>query len=178
MAYRVFLKKRRSPDSSYNVGNETGMSRKKITREKPQQQDLQVPETGIARIESYRFGEATVRVCEVDVNTWQCSMDEGVIGFVTYTPEYKFKIDGRGRDYGYRAFHSHTREGAEEHPATEVNTYSSLRNATRAVVAHHYSGRRYTYVHDNIVILDGQVVPESVFRGRKIIKPLLENTRK
>ncbi len=154
------------------------MRKKKNTRKKSEQQDVQVPETGIARIESFRFGEATVRVREVDVNTWQCSMDEGVIGFVTYTPEYRFKTDGRGRDYGYRAFHSRSREGAEDHPATEVNTYSSLRNAARAVVARHYSGRRYTYVHDNIAILEGQVVPESVFRGRKIIKPLLENTRK
>lgn len=149
------------------------MAKKKNIGETPEQHEAQVPEAGWTRVECFRFGEASVKVHEVDVNTWQCSVEGSAIGFVTYTPEYKFKTDGRGRDYGYRAFHSNARENAEQHPATEVNTYSSLRNAARAVVACHYSGRQYTYVHDNVVILEGRVVPESVFKGRKVIKPLL-----
>jgi len=149
------------------------VAKRKTTGERPEQHEEKIPEAGGIREERFRFGEASVRVREVDVNTWQCSLDGTAIGFVTYTPEYRFRTDGRGRDYGYRAFHSDTRENAEQHPATEVNAYSSLRNAARAVVARHYSGRRYTYVHDNVVILEGRVVPESVFKGRKIIKPLL-----
>ncbi len=149
------------------------MAKKKNTTKKSKQQEAQIPETGGAKAVCFRFGEASVNVHEVDVNVWQCSVDDRVIGFVTYTPEHRFNSDGRGRDYGYRAFHSDSREDAEQHPATEVNKYSSLRNAARAVAARHYSGRRYTYIHDNIAILEGKVVPESVFKGRKVIKPVL-----
>ncbi|MFY9399423.1 MAG: hypothetical protein WAR22_13770 [Desulfomonilia bacterium] len=150
------------------------MSRKKSITEAADRPAAGVPAPGRGRDERFRFGEATIRLGEVDVNTWQCSVQGRVIGFVVYSPEYRFKNDGRGKDYGYRAFCCDSIEHAEEHPATEVNAYPSLKSAARAVVACHFGGRRYTYVHDNVVILEGRVVHESVLKGRKVIEPLLE----
>jgi hypothetical protein len=149
--------------------------KKKDTREKFEDQTDKTPESRAVRADLYHFGEASVQVEEVDVNTWQCSVEGTVIGFVTYTPEYRFRTESKGRDYGFRGFKSATLNDAQLFPATDVNRYSSLRNAARAVVACHYSGRQYTYIHDNIAILDGKVVPESVFKGRKLIKPALES---
>lgn len=149
--------------------------KKKGTMEKSENQARKIPENRTDRGEFFRFGEASVQVEGVDVNLWQCSVEGTTIGFVTYTPEYKFRTESKGRDYGFKGFHSPTREDAQLFPATDVNRYSSLRNAARAVVACHYSGRQYTYIHDNIAILDGKVVPESVFKGRKVIKPTLES---
>ena len=149
--------------------------KKKNAKENSENQVRKTPESRTARGELYRFGEVAVQVEGVDVNIWQCSVEGTTIGFVTYTPEYKFRTESKGRDYGFQGFHSDTIEDAQLFPATDVNRYSSLRNAARAVVACHYSGRQYTYIHDNIAILDGKVVPESVFKGRKIIKPTLES---
>jgi hypothetical protein len=154
-------------------------TRARVAKEEPitetiDHSGIDVPAPGRGRDECFRFGEATARLGEVDVNTWQCSVQDRVIGFVVYSPEYRFRNDGRGRDYGYRAFCCDAIERAEEHPATEINSYPSLRSASRAVVACHFGGRRYTYVHDNIAILEGRVVHESVLKGRKVIEPLLE----
>lgn len=148
------------------------MGKKKGIEENPGQ-GVVVPGFRKERVELFRFGEASVRVESVDVNTWECSIEGATIGFVTYTPEYRFRNEGRGRDYGFQGYHSSTLKDAALCPATDVNRYSSLRNAARAVVACHFSGRIYTYIHDNVVILDGKVVPESVFKGRKSIKPVL-----
>lgn len=148
--------------------------KKKGIKEKSENQTRNIPDSPAARIELYHFGEASVQIEEVDVNVWQCSIDGTAIGFVTYTPEYRFRTESKGRDYGFQGFHSAKLEDAQLFPATDVNRYSSLRNAARAVVACHYGGRQYTYVHDNVAILDGKVVPESVFKGRKVIKPILK----
>lgn len=137
------------------------------------QKKVETQSIGTARIESFRFGDASVKVGELHVNTWVCTVDDAVIGFVLYSPEYRFRTEGNGKDYGYKGFRCTKLDDAEHHPATEINKYSSLRNAVRAVVACHFSGKQYTYIHDNIVILDGKVVPESVFNGRKVIKPVL-----
>lgn len=149
--------------------------KKKGTRQKSENPSPRITENRASRGEIYHFGEVSVQVEGVDVNTWQCSVEGTTIGFVTYTPEYKFRTESKGRDYGFQGFHSECIDDAQLYPATDVNRYSSLRNAARAVVACHYSGRQYTYIHDNIAILDGKVVPESVFKGRKVIKPTLES---
>jgi hypothetical protein len=148
--------------------------KKKDIKVRSENQTDTIPDSPVAKAELYRFGEVSVQIEGVDVNAWQCSVEGTIIGFVTYTPEYKFRTESKGRDYGFKGFHSPTLEDAQLFPATDVNRYSSLRNAARAVVACHYSGRLYTYIHDNVVILDGKVVPESVFKGRKVIKPVLE----
>jgi hypothetical protein len=141
-----------------------------ITRD----QEAGAPGALQARKEVFRFGEASVRVRGVDVNTWQCSIEGTTIGYVTYTPAAGPSSERKARDYGFSGYHSVSLEDAERHPATDVNKYPSLRGAVRAVVACHFGGRQYTYIHDNIAILDGKVVPESVFKGRKVIKPILE----
>lgn len=146
----------------------------KNEREVSKGQETPAPETSPARKEVFRFGEAAVRVNGVDVNTWQCSVEGATIGYVLYTPAGGFSSERRTRDYGFSGYHSATLEEAERNPATDVNKYSSLKGAVRAVVACHFGGRRYTYINDNIAILDGKVVPESVFKGRKVIKPTLE----
>jgi hypothetical protein len=146
----------------------------KNTREDSRGQDNEAPNAAPARKEVFRYGEASVHVSGVDANTWQCSIEGTTIGFVIHASENGGGPGKKARDYGFSGFHSDTLKGAELNPATDVNKYSSLRGAVRAVVACHFGGRRYTYIHDNIVILDGKVVPDSVFKGRKVIKPILE----
>jgi hypothetical protein len=150
------------------------MGKMKNSVEKPLVQEAGEGKTVQSRKEVFRFGEASVKVDGVDVNIWQCSIEGTTIGFVKYIPAGGTDPARKARDYGFRGFHSLTLEDAEGSPATDVNKYSSLRGAARAVVACHYGGRRYTYIHDNIAILDGKVVTESVFKGRKVIKPTLE----
>lgn len=146
----------------------------KNDRERPEVRETGAPAVGRAKREVFRFGDAAVSVSGVDANTWRCSVEGATIGYVTYLPVEGPGKERKTRDYGFSGFHCVTLEDAELHPATDVNKYSSLRNAVRAVTACHYGGRRYTYIHDNIAILDGKVVPEHVFKGRKVIKPVLE----
>ena len=150
------------------------MEKMKTTAEKPQVREKTREKDTPARKEVFRVGEASVRVDGVGDNTWQCSIEGATIGYVKYVPVQGQAAERKPRDYGFRGFHSLTLEDAEASPATDVNRYASLKGAVRAVVACHFGGRRYTYIHDNIAILDGKVVTESVFKGRKVIKPVLE----
>ena len=147
----------------------------KNERAKERGQETPSQSAAPAKKEVFRFGDAAVRVSGVDDNTWQCSVEGATIGYVLYTPAAGPASEKKTRDYAFSGYHSPSLADAENHPATDVNKYPSLKGAVRAVVACHYGGRRYTYIADNIAVLDGKVVPESVFKGRKVIKPVLED---
>ena len=61
------------------------MAKRKTTGERPEQHEEKIPEAGGIREERFRFGEASVRVREVDVNTWQCSLDGTAVSYTHLT---------------------------------------------------------------------------------------------
>lgn len=124
---------------------------------------------GASRYELYHFGDVSVRVSEHQVNVWTCYLEETAIGLVRYDPRKK-REGVKGRDYGFSAFVP-SGDGSMDQPATDINLYSSLRSGVQAVVACHFSRKIYTYIRDNICVIDGRVVPELTYRrlrsGRK-----------
>jgi len=127
---------------------------------------------GSPRVEMFHFGEASIRVRENEVNAWTCSTGETVIGMVRYNPKRKHENSKGKKDFGFSAYHAS--DGRPDgHDATGINIYPSLRGAVQAVVACHYSGKVYTYIRDNICVLDGKVVPEAVYKGRQVLKKTL-----
>ncbi len=121
----------------------------------------------------FRFGEVVIRAEEADVNAWRCIYGEEVIGVVKFAPTLESGYEYGRRTHGFSGYSSVNFDDAENHPATEINCYSSLRNAVQAVTARHFSGKLFTYIAQNIAVMSGKVVLESVFKGRKVIKPSL-----
>lgn len=129
-------------------------------------QDL---ELDTKRGSEFKFGEAKVVVEEAgEDNVWRCLFGGEVIGFVKYSPP-----NGSKKTHGFSGFNSSVLEEAEMNPSTDVNCYSTLRNAAQAVLAKKVSGRTYTYLASPIAILDNKVVIEETFRNRRTIKPSL-----
>lgn len=131
-------------------------------------------EAGEASLESkgyseFKFGEAKIVVEESGSdNVWRCLFGGEVIGFVKYSSP-----NGSKKTHGFSGFNSTVLEEADKNPSTDVNCYSTLRNAAQAVLAKKVSGRTYTYLASPIAILDNKVVTEETFRNRKTIKPTL-----
>lgn len=125
--------------------------------------------------EQFHFGEVSVRVEEAGMNLYRCFCEEACIGIIEFEPDRKNPSGGGAGKSKYAAFGTPEMDARRKNPATEMYEYNSMRDAAQAVVARHFSGKTYTYIKNNIAVLDGKVVSEEVYKGRKRLKMTLTN---